>query len=229
MSLIINQLNDFLIKFIRNPDKAYQLNHRKLLIILVIEQMNYSIVIYPVSRHQAAVVKLIFKGLGPDSMKNAKELAERGGTILENLNKEAATHLASQLSSKLAVLKVIIGITGHGLQDSKELVDELGVVAENITKVAAEKMKKKLEAKGAKVEIRQISISDPSPVEKSEQRKNSDSLNDLKIIFDGNKTTVVIETHSGHKLQISKKNNSLLLEDHNGNKIRLSQDGVLVL
>lgn len=130
--------------------------------------------------------------------------------------------------NKLAVIKVIREITGLGLKDSKELVDNLGVVATNTSKAEATDIRKKLEAKGTIVTILSESILEPTPLknDKKNQQAGSDNQSQIKLIFDSRKSTVLVETQSGHKLQISEMNNSLLLKDQNGNKVILSQNGV---
>jgi large subunit ribosomal protein L7/L12 len=63
--------------------------------------------------------------------------------------------LASGGDQKIAVIKVIRGITSLGLKEAKDLVDGAPkTIRENVKKEEAEEMKKKLEAAGAKVELK---------------------------------------------------------------------------
>jgi|TARA_B110000503_G_scaffold143790_1_gene248687 large subunit ribosomal protein L7/L12 len=56
---------------------------------------------------------------------------------------------------KIAILKVVRGITGLGLKEAKEMVEAAPkVVAEGLGKDAAEEAKKSLEEAGAKVELK---------------------------------------------------------------------------
>lgn len=56
---------------------------------------------------------------------------------------------------KIAVLKVVRGITGLGLKEAKELVESAPkVIQEAMAKDAAETAKKQLEEAGAKVELK---------------------------------------------------------------------------
>ena len=63
--------------------------------------------------------------------------------------------LASGGDQKIAVIKVIRGITSLCLKEAKDLVDGAPkTIRENVKKEEAEEMKKKLEAAGAKVELK---------------------------------------------------------------------------
>lgn len=56
---------------------------------------------------------------------------------------------------KIAVLKVVRGITGLGLKEAKELVDSAPkVIQEGIAKDAAENAKKQIEEAGGKVSLK---------------------------------------------------------------------------
>ncbi|MEM1170056.1 MAG: 50S ribosomal protein L7/L12 [Cyanobacteria bacterium P01_H01_bin.35] len=56
---------------------------------------------------------------------------------------------------KIAILKIVRGITDLGLKEAKELVESVPKpLKEGITKEAAEDIKKQLEEAGAKVEIK---------------------------------------------------------------------------
>ena len=56
---------------------------------------------------------------------------------------------------KIAVLKVVRGLTGLGLKEAKELVESAPKqIQEGIAKDAAEDAKKQIEAAGAKVELK---------------------------------------------------------------------------
>jgi large subunit ribosomal protein L7/L12 len=56
---------------------------------------------------------------------------------------------------KIAILKVVRGMTGLGLKEAKEIVESAPkVIKEGIAKEAAEEGKKELEAAGAKVTVK---------------------------------------------------------------------------
>ena len=56
---------------------------------------------------------------------------------------------------KIAILKIVRGITGLGLKEAKELVESVPKpLKEGVAKEAAEDIKKQLEEAGAKVEIK---------------------------------------------------------------------------
>ncbi|KTD19975.1 50S ribosomal protein L7/L12 [Legionella israelensis] len=58
-------------------------------------------------------------------------------------------------SNKVAVIKVVRGITGLGLKEAKDLVESTpSTIKEAVSKDDAEKMKKELEEAGAAVEIK---------------------------------------------------------------------------
>jgi large subunit ribosomal protein L7/L12 len=58
-------------------------------------------------------------------------------------------------ANKVAVIKVIRGITGLGLKEAKDLVESAPTnVKEGVAKAEAEEIKKKLEEAGATVEIK---------------------------------------------------------------------------
>ena len=329
--------------------------------------MHYAVKIYPVLRHQNAIVKLILKILGPNEVRKAKDLATKGGIITKNLNKEAAGYLANQLRdlgaqveveemikndsgpinenfqvklthagrSISAMVKLIKEITGLGHKESNDLLDNLGVVANNLSQKEAVRIKERLERNGAKVEIVQTSLPKPEPepelepktfgvagvvtdaqneplsdmkvaifygksnnekslgevntnsngqyskifneeeflideleragsyviirvfdndqligespamkikgrsditinlsielIKEDDQEKDSNNTSQIKMIFDGEVSHIVLETKSGKRLRIEEINNSLFLEDQNGNKITLSQNGVHIV
>lgn len=58
-------------------------------------------------------------------------------------------------SNKVAVIKVVRGITGLGLKEAKDLVESTpSTIKEGVNKEDAEKMKKELEEAGAAVDIK---------------------------------------------------------------------------
>lgn len=58
-------------------------------------------------------------------------------------------------SKKIAILKVVRGLTGLGLKEAKELVDSVPkLIKDNVSKEDAEEMKVKLEDAGAKVSVK---------------------------------------------------------------------------
>ncbi len=57
--------------------------------------------------------------------------------------------------NKVAVIKVVRGITGLGLKEAKEMVESApSVVKEGVSKEEAEELKKQLEEAGATVELK---------------------------------------------------------------------------
>ena len=63
--------------------------------------------------------------------------------------------LKSAGANKIAVIKVVRGLTGLGLKEAKELVDNAPkTVKEGLSKAEAEEMKAKLEEAGAKIELK---------------------------------------------------------------------------
>jgi large subunit ribosomal protein L7/L12 len=62
--------------------------------------------------------------------------------------------LAEVGANKIAVIKLIQGITGLGLKDAKDIADNLGTIKENVAKEEADKMKADFEAAGAKVNFK---------------------------------------------------------------------------
>ena len=63
--------------------------------------------------------------------------------------------LAKAGEQKIAVIKVVRGVTDKGLQEAKQLVDTAPqVIKSGVSKAEAEELKKKLEAAGAAVEIK---------------------------------------------------------------------------
>ncbi len=63
--------------------------------------------------------------------------------------------LAKAGEQKIAVIKVVRGVTNRGLQEAKQLVDTAPqVVKSGLSKAEAEELKKKLEESGAAVEIK---------------------------------------------------------------------------
>jgi len=63
--------------------------------------------------------------------------------------------LAKAGEQKIAVIKVVRGVTDKGLQEAKQLVDTAPqVIKSGVNKTEAEELKKKLEEAGAVVEIK---------------------------------------------------------------------------
>ena len=58
-------------------------------------------------------------------------------------------------ANKIAVIKVVLEITGLGLKEAKELVDNAPkALKEGVSKEEADSIKEKIEAAGAKVELK---------------------------------------------------------------------------
>lgn len=77
--------------------------------------MIYCLKIYPVTRNQSAVLKLILRFLGPGEKTKAQELTRQGGNI-ENLTKEAASRFSTQLR-QLGVLVEVEEVQKEDLDD----------------------------------------------------------------------------------------------------------------
>ena len=61
--------------------------------------------------------------------------------------------LTSFGAAKVAVIKVVRGITGLGLVDAKNLVEGLGLVKEGVPKAEADKVVEELKAAGAEATV----------------------------------------------------------------------------
>ena len=86
-------------------------------------------------------VTMVAAGGNNDTSSNAEEKTEFD-VVLESLDS----------SKKIAVLKVVRGLTGLGLKEAKELVESAPQnIKEGTSKEDAEEIKKKLEEAGAKV------------------------------------------------------------------------------
>lgn len=59
--------------------------------------MRYQVSILPVQNNQTAVLKTLLRVLGADQKDKAENLIKNGGTVSQNLNKQAATSMANQL------------------------------------------------------------------------------------------------------------------------------------
>ncbi len=167
--------------------------------------MNYQVKISPVTSQQAAVVELLHKFLGPDQKDKIDGLIKNGGTVRQNLNKQAATTIANQLmalgvtvqvigmtndetnqgylirllsagNSKLKVVNVVRNFTKLGLKESKDLVDNLEVLAENLSKEDAESFAGLLREAGAEVRIEEMGT---TPDKKSIKIKGSTRTSDI--------------------------------------------------
>ncbi|HLS29295.1 MAG TPA: hypothetical protein VK021_00415 [Flavobacteriaceae bacterium] len=57
--------------------------------------MNYQVHISPVTSQKATIIKLLLRFLGPNQ--KVENLIKNGGTVLQNLNKEAETTVANEL------------------------------------------------------------------------------------------------------------------------------------
>jgi large subunit ribosomal protein L7/L12 len=79
--------------------------------------------------------------------------AVAGGAAAEEKT-EFDVVLTSAGAKKIAVIKVVRGITGLGLKEAKALVEEGGNIKEGVSKDEAEDLKKQLEEAGAKVSVK---------------------------------------------------------------------------
>ena len=110
----------------------------------------------------AELVKEIEETFGVDAsagggmMMMAGPAGDGGGQDAAEEKTEFDVFLAEvPADKKIAILKVVRGITGLGLKEAKEMVEAAPkVVAEALGKDAAEEAKKSLEEAGAKVELK---------------------------------------------------------------------------
>lgn len=107
----------------------------------------------------AELVTEIEKVFGVDTSISMAPVAAMGGAIAPVEAAEEKTSFDVTLSEvptdkKIAVLKIVRGVTGLGLKESKEIVDNVPkLLKEGATKEESEKIKKELEESGAKVTI----------------------------------------------------------------------------
>lgn len=85
----------------------------------------------------------------------APAAADGGGAAAAEEQTEFTVNLTSFGAKKVAVIKVVRGITGLGLKEAKDLVEGApSVVKEGVTKDEADKFKKEIEAAGGSVEVK---------------------------------------------------------------------------
>ena len=83
----------------------------------------------------------------------APAAGEAAGAVEEKT--EFDVHMSSFGSNKVAVIKVVRGVTGLGLKEAKDLVESAPAnMKEAVAKAEADDLKKKLEEAGATVEIK---------------------------------------------------------------------------
>ena len=82
--------------------------------------------------------------------------ADGGGAAAEEEKSEFDVVLTDvPADKKIAILKIVRGITGLGLKEAKELVESAPkTIQEAVTKDAAEDVKKQIEEAGGKVELK---------------------------------------------------------------------------
>ena len=77
------------------------------------------------------------------------------GAAAEEEQTEFDVILTSAGAKKIAVIKVVRGITGLGLKEAKALVDEApGAIKEAVSKAEAEEIKKQVEEAGGSIELK---------------------------------------------------------------------------
>lgn len=152
--------------------------------------MEYQVIMLPVAHNNKVVFRLLLKFLGPNNEDKVERLIKNGGTILQHLDQKAANSLAAQFrksgahvrvsqmkteeshqqflvrllalgKNEIGVIKLVHDLTKLSLKEAKEIVNRLGVVVKNISKKEAENIRKMLEAAGAKVQIEEMSSSEP--------------------------------------------------------------------
>jgi large subunit ribosomal protein L7/L12 len=77
-----------------------------------------------------------------------------GGAAAAEEKTEFDVVLTSAGAKKIAVIKVVRGITGLGLKEAKALVEAGGNIKEAVSKDEAEDLKKQLEEAGASAEVK---------------------------------------------------------------------------
>ncbi|MGD9152091.1 MAG: 50S ribosomal protein L7/L12 [Gammaproteobacteria bacterium] len=78
-----------------------------------------------------------------------------GGEAAAEEKTEFTVVMSSFGANKVAVIKVVRGITGLGLKEAKDLVESAPAnIKENVAKDEAENVKKQLEEAGATVEVK---------------------------------------------------------------------------
>lgn len=81
--------------------------------------------------------------------------SEGGATSSAEAQTEFDVVLADSGANKVAVIKVVRGVTGLGLKEAKDAVDGAPTtLKEGVSKEEADKIKAELEAAGAKVDIK---------------------------------------------------------------------------
>ncbi|WP_132056073.1 type VI secretion system tip protein VgrG [Pseudocnuella soli] len=70
----------------------------------------------------------------------------------------------------------------------------------------------------------------PAPLEASDDNheKGWVTRSELKLLFNDDQKSILIETPGGNKIQISEKEKSIYLEDQNGNKLTMNEDGIQI-
>jgi Rhs element Vgr protein len=68
----------------------------------------------------------------------------------------------------------------------------------------------------------------PAPITASDDNheKGIITRSEMKLLFDDDKKSILIETPNGNKIQLSEDDGSINIEDENGNNILLSSDGI---
>ena len=110
----------------------------------------------------AELVKEIEKTFGVDTSVQTAAVAVGGpvGTAapVEAVEEKVAFDIILTevpADKKIAILKIVLNLTGLGLKESKDIVDNVPkVLKEGITKDESESIKKELETAGAKVRIK---------------------------------------------------------------------------
>ncbi len=72
------------------------------------------------------------------------------------------------------------------------------------------------------------SSSKPAPITATDDNheKGFVTRSEMKLLFDDDKKSILIETPKGNKIQLSEDEGSIIIEDENGNKIHMDSDGI---
>ena len=74
------------------------------------------------------------------------------------------------------------------------------------------------------------SSSKPAPLEASDDNheKGFQTRSEMKLIFNDDKKSILIETPAGNKVEITEEDKKIHMEDQNGNKLTMNSDGITI-
>ncbi|PVW12837.1 hypothetical protein DDV96_14525 [Marixanthomonas spongiae] len=87
---------------VQKPHKGQQMmvlkeNNKSSEAFAAVETAKYEVRIAPVTKNKPAVTKLLIRFLGSDKKGKVNMLVKNGGTVMQNLNQQAATNVANEL------------------------------------------------------------------------------------------------------------------------------------